>query len=112
MADGFAPTPEPPYYAVIFTSRRREGDDGYGAMANAMWDLALRQPGCLGAESARGENGLGITVAYFRDEASIAAWKANTAHLHAQQMGKERWYDHYEVRVARVERAYGGPEGR
>ena len=76
MADGFAPTPEPPYYAVIFTSRRREGDDGYGAMANAMWDLALRQPGCLGAESARGENGVGITVAYFRDEASIAAWKA------------------------------------
>lgn len=112
MADGFAQTPAPPYYAVIFTSHRREGDEGYGAMASAILDLALSQPGCLGAESARGAGGVGITVAYFRDEASIAAWKANTAHLHAQQLGKARWYDHYEVRVARVERAYSGPEGR
>ncbi|MEZ5418888.1 MAG: antibiotic biosynthesis monooxygenase [Vicinamibacterales bacterium] len=112
MADGFASTPEPPYYAVIFTSQRREGDDGYGAMAEAMWNLALQQPGCLGAESARGASGLGITVAYFTDEAAIAAWKANVAHLRAQQLGKERWYAHYELRVAKVERAYGGPEGR
>lgn len=112
MADGFAATPEPPYYAVIFTSQRREGDEGYGAMASAMWDLALKQPGCLGAESARGPNGLGITVAYFTDEASIAAWKANVAHQRAQQLGKEQWYSHYELRVAKVERAYGGPEGR
>jgi heme-degrading monooxygenase HmoA len=112
MADGFASTPEPPYYAVIFTSQRHEGDDGYAAMADAMWNLALKQPGCLGAESARGPNGLGITVAYFTDEAAIAAWKANAAHLRAQQLGKERWYAHYELRVAKVERAYGGPEGR
>ena len=112
MADGFANTPEPPYYAVIFTSQRRDGDEGYGAMASAMWDLALTQPGCLGAESARGPGGLGITVAYFTDEASIAAWKANAAHLRAQALGKERWYAHYELRVAKVERAYSGPEGR
>ncbi len=115
MLEGFARTPAPPYYAVIFTSHRRDGDggdDGYAAMAAAMWDLALKQPGCLGAESARGASGVGITVAYFRDEASIAAWKANTAHLHAQHLGKTRWYDHYELRVARVERAYSGPEGR
>lgn len=112
MADGFARTPDPPYYAVIFTSQRRDGDDGYGAMAEAMWHLALAQPGCLGAESARGTSGLGITVAYFRDEASIAAWKANATHQHAQNRGKTDWYAHYEVRVARVERAYGGPEGR
>jgi heme-degrading monooxygenase HmoA len=108
----FARLPDPPYYAVIFSSQRREGDEGYGAMASAMFDLALKQPGCLGAESARGEDGFGITVAYFRDEASIAAWKANAAHLRAQQLGKERWYAHYELRVARVERAYAGPEGR
>jgi heme-degrading monooxygenase HmoA len=112
MADGFAHTPEPPYYAVIFTSQRRGDDDGYGAMAEAMWDLALKQPGSLGAESARGPSGLGITVAYFRDEASVAAWKQHATHLHAQKLGKERWYVHYEVRVARVERAYSGPEGR
>ena len=112
MPDGFASTPEPPYYAVIFTSQRTAGENGYDAMAQAMYELALEQPGCLGAESTRGEDGLGITVSYFVDEASIRAWKENARHLVAQQLGKERWYSHYKLRVAKVERAYSGPEGR
>ena len=112
MPNGFAKTPEPPYFAVIFTSRRTAGDDGYEAMAEKMFALALAQPGCLGAETARGESGLGITVAYFVDEASIHAWKQDSQHLVAQRLGKERWYTHYELRVARVERAYSGPDGR
>jgi len=112
MLAGFARTPPPPYWAVIFTSKRREGDGGYGQMATAMMKLALEHPGCLGAESARGADGLGITVAYYRDEAAIAAWKQNAQHLAAQRLGIERWYEHYELRVARVERAYAGPEGR
>lgn len=112
MPAGFAKTPEPPYYAVIFTAQRTEGDHGYGAMAQAMVELALKQPGCLGAESARSPSGLGITVAYFTDEAAIRAWKENTQHLAAQKLGRERWYSHYELRVAKVERAYSGPEGR
>ena len=80
MHAGFANTPPPPYYAVIFTSRRTEGDQGYEEMAEAMFELAQKQPGCLGAESVRGADGLGITVAYFIDEASISAWKQNTRH--------------------------------
>jgi heme-degrading monooxygenase HmoA len=104
-----APTPEPPYYAVIFTSRRTEGDRGYGAMAEKMVALAAQQPGLLGVESARGADGLGITVSYWRDEASIMAWKSDTAHQQAQHGGRERWYADYAVRVAKVERAYGGP---
>jgi heme-degrading monooxygenase HmoA len=112
MAHGFAATPEPPYYAVIFTSQRTDGDQGYAAMAAAMFELALQQPGCLGAESARGADGLGITVAYFTDEAAIRAWKQHTRHLAAQRLGKERWYSHYELRIAKVERTYSGPEGR
>ena len=112
MPEDFAKTPEPPYYAVIFTSKRTDGDHGYEAMAQAMFDLALRQPGCLGAETACDARGVGITVAYFTDEASIRSWKQNARHLTAQKLGKERWYSHYELRVAKVERAYSGPEGR
>jgi heme-degrading monooxygenase HmoA len=110
--DGFAPIPEPPYYAVIFTSQLGEDDRGYEAMAQAMSELALKQPGCLGAETARGPTGLGITVAYFADEGSIHSWKQNAQHLGAQRLGKERWYSHYVLRVAKVERSYSGPEGR
>ena len=102
----FARTPEPPYYAVVFTSQRTEEDRGYGAMSDAMARLALEQPGCLGAESARDADGFGITVSYWRAEADILAWKARAAHLVAQRAGKARWYDDYVVRVARVERAY------
>jgi heme-degrading monooxygenase HmoA len=111
MPEGFASTPEPPYYAVIFTSRRTEGDNGYEAMAQAMTELALEQPGCLGAESTRGDDGLGITVSYWVDEVSIRDWQQNTRHLVGQRLGRERWYSHYEIRVAKVERAYRGPGG-
>ena len=80
MVHGFATTPQPPYYAVIFMSQWTDGDHGYEAMTTAMFELAQRQPGCLGAESARGPDGLGITVSYFADEASIGAWKQEARH--------------------------------
>ena len=104
-----ARTPAPPYYAVIFTSRRTEGDRGYGDMAQRMMALAARQPGFLGVESARGGDGLGLTVSYWRDEASILAWKRDTEHQQAQRCGRQTWYEDYQVRVAKVERAYGKP---
>lgn len=106
---GFAKTPAPPYYAVVFSSQRTPGDAGYGAMADHMVELAATQPGYLGIESCRGEDGFGITVSYWRSEADIVAWKRNAEHAAARQLGRERWYGHFELRVARVERAYGGP---
>jgi heme-degrading monooxygenase HmoA len=108
-APSLAGTPEPPYYAVIFTSRRTEGDRGYTAMAQRMVELGSRYEGFLGIESARGADGLGITVSYWRDEASIAAWKRDAEHQNAQDAGKTIWYADYQVRIAKVERAYGKP---
>jgi heme-degrading monooxygenase HmoA len=105
----FAPTPPPPYYAVIFSSTRTESDDGYEAMAERMLSLARQQPGYLGAESVRNAAGEGITVSYWRDEASIAAWRQHAEHLQARHLGRTRWYAGYQLRIARVERAYGGP---
>jgi heme-degrading monooxygenase HmoA len=112
MPSGFAQTPAPPYYAVIFTARRSNDDTGYDDVAKTMFDMALQQPGCLGAESTRDETGLGITVSYWDSEDSIKKWKAVAEHRAAQTMGKERWYAHYELRVAKVERVYSGPAGR
>jgi heme-degrading monooxygenase HmoA len=102
-----ARTPEPPYLAVIFSSQRTAGDQGYGAMAQRMVELAQTQPGFLGVESARDEEGFGITVSYWKDEASIAAWKANAEHEVAQRLGWERWYAAFRLRLCRVEREYG-----
>lgn len=103
-----AALPDPPYYAVIFISVRTPGDDdGYGAMAERMVELAREQPGFLGVESVRDANGLGITVSYWKDEAAIHGWREHAEHLIAQAKGRNQWYAHYELRVARVERAYG-----
>jgi heme-degrading monooxygenase HmoA len=104
--DGIAPTPEPPYVAVIFTSLRTDHDeDGYVATAARMEELAAEQPGYLGIESVR--EGLGITVSYWRTEADAIAWKQVAEHLGAQHLGQQRWYREYRVRVAVVQRDYG-----
>ena len=101
----FASTPEPPYYAVIFTSQK-VNDDGYADTSRRMMELAQQQPGFLGIESARGGDGVGITVSYWRDLESIAKWKADAEHRIAQQRGRGEWYGGYVTRIAKVERDY------
>lgn len=100
-----AQTPPPPYYAVIFTTTRTEGDNGYAEMAQRMEELAKEQPGYLGIESAREETG--ITVSYWKDLESIKNWKENFEHREARKLGKEKWYSRYMMRVCKVERDYG-----
>lgn len=100
-----ARTPEPPYYAVIFTSLRTEGDNGYAEMAAKMIETVSTQPGFLGFESAR--EGIGITVSYWTDLEAINNWKANLEHRKAKQLGRDEWYSAYRLRIAKVERDYG-----
>ncbi len=98
--------PEPPYYAVIFSSRRSGTDEEYAAMSERMVALAAQQPGFLGVESARDANGFGITVSYWRTAEEITAWRAHAEHTDAREQGRASWYSQYDVRIAKVERAY------
>ncbi len=106
----FASTGTAPYYAVIFTATRTEGDHGYQKMADAMFALAARQPGYLGVESAG--DAFGVTVSYWTSLEAITAWKQDVAHLAAQQRGRDTWYSAYRTRICRVERdyAYDAPD--
>ncbi len=99
-----ADTPEPPYYAVIFTSLKTGDTDGYAETAERMLELAAEQPGFLGVESVRED--LGITVSYWADLESIRLWKQQAEHRLAQKSGREKWYSSYKTRIARVERDY------
>lgn len=93
--------------AVIFIALRTDEDDaGYAAAAARMEALAVEQPGYLGVDSARGADGLGVTVSYWADAASAKAWKANAEHAEVRDMGRERWYAHYRLIVASVDHAY------
>lgn len=100
-----AHTPKPPYYAVIFTSVRTEGDNGYQAMSEEMIETVRKQPGFLGFETARNE--IGITVSYWKDLDSIRNWKQNERHSVARNAGREIWYKQYRARICLVEHEYG-----
>ena len=99
-----AQTPDPPYYAVIFTSLRTNDVEGYAEMSARMVELGAEQDGFLGIESAR--DGLGITVSYWRDEESIRKWREDAEHRLAQHAGFKRWYESFATRVCRVERQH------
>jgi heme-degrading monooxygenase HmoA len=109
MTDRAGLLPPKDAIAVIFVSTRQDDDRGeaYGAAAEAMVALAESQPGYLGYDSARGADRFGITVSYWRDEASALAWKAHAEHSAIRDLGRARWYADYRVIISRVERAYG-----
>ena len=98
----FAKTPEPPYYAVIFTTVKSENQTGYAEMNARMYELAQQQKGYLGIESAKGE--IGISVTFWETLEDIKNWKQHAEHRLAQAKGYEMWYQSFKTRVCRVER--------
>jgi heme-degrading monooxygenase HmoA len=111
MSAPIAATPEPPYYAAIFTSRLNRDPVSYTEMAARMEELAAQSPGYLGIESVRNAEGHGITISYWANEAAIREWKGETEHRIAQATGQSQWYKDYCVRIAKVERDYVFPAG-
>ena len=100
-----AKTPKAPYYAVVFTTIRTDIDDGYEQMANDLEELAKIQTGYLGIESARSD--LGITVSYWESLEAIKSWKYQVDHQQARNLGREKWYKQYHLRICKVEHDYG-----
>lgn len=96
--------PSKPYYAVIFTSTRTEGDNGYLEMSQLIETLAKKQPGFIAMESAKSE--IGITISYWEHLEDIHQWKQQSDHIIAQQKGRTDWYTWYRVRICKVERDY------
>jgi heme-degrading monooxygenase HmoA len=92
---------------VIFVSRRGLGDpEGYARAAAEMEAEVVNAPGFLGHDSVSSPEGHGITVSYWKDEESVAVWRAHARHTEVRAEGRERWYDWYRLVVANVSRAY------
>jgi heme-degrading monooxygenase HmoA len=93
--------------AVIFLSTRTGLDEAGYAAANARMEaLATEQPGYLGMESARGEDGLGVTISYWADDAAALSWRDHPEHAAVRDQGRGHWYSWYRTDVARLERSY------
>lgn len=105
----FAPMPDPPYYAVIFSNQISDTPEVYAQMADTMAELAETIPGYIGRETARDADGFAVTVSYWETEAAIKQWREHAKLQLAQKLGKDRWYHHYSLRVAKIERQYQGP---
>lgn len=97
-------TPETPYYAVIFTSIRTPGDNGYERISDEIVNIVSKEKGFLGAESVRDKDGFGMTISYWDSLESIDSWKRNGPHMEAKEMGKKMWYSKYMIRICKVER--------
>jgi len=97
---------QPPYYAVIFTSIKNENNEGYEEWDNRMFELVNEEAGYLGHESYRNADGKGVTISYWKDLESLSHWRNNPQHQQAQELGMQKWYEHYRIRVCKVERDY------
>ena len=106
MFEGLANTPEPPFYAVIFTSQRVDDavDDGYPEVAARMYELAQQVEGYLGFETVRDASGKGISVSYWQDKEAIKRWRADLEHIEAMRGGRGGWYKGFISRTCLVER--------
>lgn len=91
------------YFAAIFTTQRSQsGDDVYEIMASRMVALAQNQPGFLGVESVRGDDGIGITVSYWTNHEAIQKWGRQAEHVSVKAMGRQEFYHWYRIRIAEV----------
>ncbi|WP_242012232.1 antibiotic biosynthesis monooxygenase family protein [Pseudodesulfovibrio cashew] len=97
-----------PCYAVIFTSKRTDVNEGYAETGSRMLELAKTMPGFLGADSAREE--VGITVSYWESLEAIKAWREHPGHGEAQRLGREKWYEWFTTRICRVEKESQFPD--
>ena len=48
-----------------------------------------------------------LSLSFWRDEASIAAWRTLEPHRHAQAAGRDAIFQDYRLRIAQVVRDYG-----
>ncbi len=93
--------------AVIFVAQRTGADaDGYARAAAAMDALSALQPGYIGMDSVRSDDGLGITVSYWESDAAAKAWRDHPDHAGIRDAGRDRWYSDYSLHVGNITRSY------
>ncbi len=96
--------------AVIFEAFPREKEtDTYGSLATALRKELEGVDGFISLEAFRSteQEGKELSLSFWRDEASIEAWRRFGLHRTAQETGRRVFYDDYRVRVATVIRDYG-----
>ena len=90
---------------VVFRSRlSAEAGDDYSEMAAEMLATAKEMPGFVEFKSFKADDGERVSLVYWQDHETMAAWRAHPRHRVAQASGRAKWYAEYRIEVADVVR--------
>ena len=91
---------------ILFRSKLTDqAREDYQAM-NAELEILVRQnPGFVDVKSYTGSDGERLTVVWWRDEASLNKWRNLMRHREAQNTGRQKWYEYYDMDVAAIIRS-------
>jgi heme-degrading monooxygenase HmoA len=92
---------------VVILLRSRltaEAGDDYHHMAAETLETAREMPGFIEYKAFRADDGERISVIWWKDMETLAAWRNHPRHRVAQKAGRDRWYENYNIEVAEVVR--------
>jgi heme-degrading monooxygenase HmoA len=95
-----------PSLIILFRSKLTDqAREDYQAM-NAELEILVRQnPGFVDVKSYTAADGERLTVVWWRDEASLTEWRNLMRHREAQNTGRQKWYEYYNIDVATITRS-------
>jgi heme-degrading monooxygenase HmoA len=97
--------PQSSMVVILFRSRlTAEAGEDYHSMAAEMLATAREMPGFIEYKMFRADDGERISVIWWQDQETLAAWRNHPRHRIAQKAGRERWYEYYNIEVAEVVR--------
>ena len=96
---------------VVFRSRlTAEAGDDYSKMAEEMLSTAKEMPGFVEFKSFKADDGERVSLVYWQDHETMAAWRNHPRHRVAQASGRSKWYSTFRLEVADIlrETRFGG----
>jgi heme-degrading monooxygenase HmoA len=90
---------------VVFRSRlTAEAGDDYSEMAAEMLATAEEMPGFVEFKSFKSDDGERVSLVYWQDHETMAAWRNHPRHRIAQSNGRAKWYAEFRLEVADIVR--------
>ncbi len=91
---------------ILFRSKLTpEAGADYKSMDDELQVLVRQNPGFIEAKSFTAADGERLTLVWWRDEQSLADWRNLMRHREAQETGRQKWYQYYDIDVATITRS-------
>jgi heme-degrading monooxygenase HmoA len=88
---------------TVFRSRLMPGvQEEYVALVERIRQEVEKMPGYISHKGFWAEDGERVTIVEFKDEESQRAWRMNPKHIEAQRLGRQKYYDAYDIQVCSV----------